>query len=250
VTPGYAKPRSELPWLPYRTTDKVFVINSHNFPSLGFNPAVNGKMPIAAWIPTRSQSADDLVGSNNGTLTNGASIVADTGAGGTDAFDFDGVDDHVVLPADLLPDVFAISGWVKTTGRMTILGAIANDTNGRSVQIGTTGARRPYIQISLTDDTYFFLSSTPPAIPSGVWTHLIFSRNGTAMTVYQDGVALSATFSGASAAAIQPNASNNSIGRITSFYSSGRSDDIRIWDQVMNTTDAADLYAAGRGGQA
>jgi hypothetical protein len=31
VTPGYAKPRSELPWLPYRTTDKVFVINSHNF---------------------------------------------------------------------------------------------------------------------------------------------------------------------------------------------------------------------------
>jgi len=31
VTPGYAKPRSELPWLPYRTRDKVFVINSHNF---------------------------------------------------------------------------------------------------------------------------------------------------------------------------------------------------------------------------
>jgi hypothetical protein len=36
--PGYAKPRSELPWLPYRETDKVFVINSHNFGG-GWTPA-------------------------------------------------------------------------------------------------------------------------------------------------------------------------------------------------------------------
>jgi hypothetical protein len=44
MTPGYAKPRSELPWLPYRTSDKVFVINSHNFA-----PAINLKSNLVWW---------------------------------------------------------------------------------------------------------------------------------------------------------------------------------------------------------
>ena len=53
MTPGYAKPRSELPWLPYRTTDKVFVINSHNFGA----PAINLKDDLVWWWDLSSADA-------------------------------------------------------------------------------------------------------------------------------------------------------------------------------------------------
>jgi len=57
--------------------------------------AVNGKTPIAAWVPTRPQNATDVIVSNDGTLTNGASVVSATGEGGSHAFDLDGVNDFV-----------------------------------------------------------------------------------------------------------------------------------------------------------
>ncbi len=36
MTPGFAKPRSELPWLPYESLDRV-IINSHNFNAPAFD---------------------------------------------------------------------------------------------------------------------------------------------------------------------------------------------------------------------
>jgi hypothetical protein len=72
MTPGYAKPRSELPWLPYRTQDKVFVINSHNFGGAGggFTPA---DITTSVWLDA----------SDSSTLfdaTSGGSTPADGGA--------------------------------------------------------------------------------------------------------------------------------------------------------------------------
>jgi hypothetical protein len=67
--PGYAKPRHELPWLPYRETDKVFVINSHNFGG-GWTPA---EITTALWLDAADSS----------TLfdaTSGGSLVAADGA--------------------------------------------------------------------------------------------------------------------------------------------------------------------------
>jgi hypothetical protein len=69
MTPGNAKPRSELPWLPYRETDKVFVINSHNFGG--------------AWTPADITTALWLDAADPSTLfdaTSGGSLVAANGA--------------------------------------------------------------------------------------------------------------------------------------------------------------------------
>lgn len=38
MTPGFAKPREELPWLPYGECSRV-IINAHNFPSSAWTPA-------------------------------------------------------------------------------------------------------------------------------------------------------------------------------------------------------------------
>jgi len=61
VTPGYAKPRSELPWLPYRTNDKVFVINSHNFDTLDPDAAAYIAAVEAADVATLATKYRDAI---------------------------------------------------------------------------------------------------------------------------------------------------------------------------------------------
>jgi hypothetical protein len=99
MIPGFAKSRQELPWLPYPESDKVFVINAHNFPSAGFSPAVNGKMPIVAWIPSRDDAGNGTTTLNDlgNNSVDGSFVglptsawVANTDAGGVRALDFTG----------------------------------------------------------------------------------------------------------------------------------------------------------------
>jgi hypothetical protein len=58
MTPGFAKPRSELPWLPYEEQDRV-IINAHNF-----TPAIT-----YGWeTPLSIAAVGDAVVSTEGTL--------------------------------------------------------------------------------------------------------------------------------------------------------------------------------------
>jgi hypothetical protein len=242
MTPGYAKPRSELPWLPYRETDKVFVINSHNFGAGAFDPSVNGKDPIAAWIPTRSQSADDLVGSNDGTLTNGASIVADTGAGGAYAFSFDGVNDHVLLANFGSVTSWSIAAWVKQTSASDYPSPVAI-TFGSSTNNGIVGRLGSYRM--LRSNTMLNVQGAFATV-LGDWVHLVAVWDGTAGTLYANGTARTG--------AVNDSLWSVSGSRIGDGNGStkfpGLVDDVRIWDQVLGATDIADLHAAQRGGNA
>lgn len=112
--------------------------------------AVNGKEPIAAWIPSLDDAGNgtttltDLVGDKNGTLTNFAltgstsNWVADTNAGGIRALDFDGTNDNVNI-GDNFNDVitgasakWAVSAWVNltTTANVAIVSKIADGNHG------------------------------------------------------------------------------------------------------------------------
>jgi len=69
MTPGYGKPRSELPWLPYEEQDRV-IINAHNF-----TPAI--------WTPAQISTSLWLDASDAATLfdaVSGGSLVAADGA--------------------------------------------------------------------------------------------------------------------------------------------------------------------------
>lgn len=67
MTPGYAKPRSELPWLPYKEHDRV-IINAHNFGST-WTPA-----QISTYLWVRAADASTLY-----DATSGGSLVAADG---------------------------------------------------------------------------------------------------------------------------------------------------------------------------
>jgi hypothetical protein len=69
MTPGFGKPRSQLPWLPYEEQDRV-IINSHNF-----TPAI--------WTPAQISTSLWLDASDAATLfdaVSGGSLVAADGA--------------------------------------------------------------------------------------------------------------------------------------------------------------------------
>ncbi len=257
MTPGYAKPRSELPWLPYRETDKMFVINSHNFgggPAV-FDPSVNGKMPIAAWIPSRTQSADDFFGVNNGTLTNGASIVADTGAGGTDAFNFDGVNDYVAAGVQAgLSGSASASFWIKRSGGINLHGIVGcSNAAGANISFHCELANGSNLGALWGANPYLRVWGSNPVVMLNTWSHGCVVRSGSAgnwtVQIYIDGT-LSLSFATAIATGSDQPLSIGRPGAFNGQYFPGRIDDVRIWNQALNATDVAALYAAQRGGQA
>jgi hypothetical protein len=222
--------------------------------------AVNGKEPIAAWIPSRDTAGNgtttltDLVGSNNGTLTNmvaASDWVADTDAGGVRALDFDGVNDFVSLPNTVqIPDEYTICGWVKiAANRATILGFSASDSAFRSSQWGTTGLRVPYFQISLAGG--YFFTTGGGTLNAGQWYHLAFTRSGATAKVYVNGVDTLAATSGGAVGGMLANTNTRRIGsNVTggaSVFADARQDDIRIFNQVLTLADIEYLYAGGFG---
>jgi hypothetical protein len=262
MIPGFAKSREDLPYLPYRTSDKVYVINSHNFGGGAFSPAVNGKMPIAAWIPSRDDAGNgtttltDLVGSNDGTLTNmdpATDWVADTDAGGVRALDFDGVNDTTVHDRLILPsNVFSISTWVKPVSVSGVRMLVA--------QYGSTTFDRGWYLAVISGAVRFLVSPNGGLIPwgqggtvsTGSWQHIVSVSTGSAFKIYIDGNPVTTSLTGTYPSTIFNSSVDFQIGARhgTDSPYSGLQDDARVFDQALDATDVADLYAAGRGGDA
>lgn len=195
-------------------------------------------MPVAAWIPTRFQSAEDAVGSNDGTLTNGASIVTNAAAGGTHAFSFDGINDYVLVPNLSAMTAWTISCWSYSTSAVAYpspvclkLGTIA--CNG---VVGEGAQWKP-----IRNDSY--AANKGGTRTENVWQHLLVTWTGTVLSLYVDNVI------GASGAAGSGWGITDS--RIGDGYSTqefkGFIDDVRIWDLVLDSTDRAHLFASGAG---
>jgi hypothetical protein len=271
--PGYAKPRAELPWLPYNESDKVFVINSHNFGPAAFDPSVNGKSPVAVWCPSRDTAGNgtttltDLAGSNNGTLTSmdaATDWVTDTDSGGVRALDFDGVNDHVIVPhATNLRGgtALSVSFWIRTSADVTTERYIVSKAR---ISPALDLEWRIYVQ-----NGRFIWYATPDGLSSSRWFrqsntisgntlyHVVCVYAGsTEQSIYINGSLANNTLTGTIAASIFAGSNNvrlaahgNATTTATLFYAC-RLDDIRIWNQALDATDVSDLYAAGRGGNA
>jgi hypothetical protein len=266
MTPGFAKPRSELPWLPYGETDRV-IINAHNF-TPAWTPAVNGKMPVAAWVPSRDTAGNgtttltDLVGSKNGTLTNmdaATDWVADTDAGGVRALDFDGTDDFATLGSGIvLPSSggLAISWWEKVgTGSGTYRSRFRFYTGTQAFfvfrsadgQYGRLAFARDGVSNSLRCS-----GVVPMASAAGIWVHFVISGTAGAnnttpanWSVFENGV--SKTVDSGNLFSSQT-ANVNQIGWDGVLSGADcRMDDMRVWHQSLDSADAMDLYASGSG---
>jgi len=252
MTPGFAKSRKELFYLPYPEADQV-IINAHNFtPAETF--AVNGKTPIGVWCPSRDSAGNgtttltDRAGSNNGILTNmdaATDWVSDTGAGGIRALDFDGVNDQVIISAAGSINAAAgfLSFWLKPSAWSAgaFDGVFSMRNGGNSFELFKFGADL-FFRYGFGDAQISFARPT-----AGAWAHIIVEWNSASgRSVYVDNslaVTSSGTWTpmtvGGNFVLAQLDGAGNPF--------AGRLDDIRSFNVVSDSTDRSYLYNSGSG---
>jgi hypothetical protein len=264
VTPGFAQPRSKLPWLPYGEQDRV-IINAHNFTPAVFDPSINGKTPIVAWVPSQDDSGNGtatlsaLVGSVTGALTSmdpATDWVADTGAGGARRIDMDGSNDYILSSAQVNVQQRTMNIWVYLTslpgsslhvcGRVNGLNSLIVEGN---IVVMSSGKVYGYCFDSAQRDTS---TSDPTTVSINTWTMLSLTLDGTNAKAWINGVevgSVACTTPDFSSVYTAPNlmVGGRSAVSMAGAFGAFRWDDFCLWDQALTGSDLVDLYASGAG---
>src|SRR5262249_316266 len=185
-------------------------------------------------------TADASGNGNNGTLVNGPLWTA--GRVGNSLF-FDGIDDNVtVLDSNSLDlsSSFTLSAWVNPVSTFTdfrsifaknysyyLYASVAGYCGNGSPLGGFSGATNQIV-------------CQPSPLPINTWTHLAVTYNGSALTLYPNGVAVATSaFSGA----LSPTTGTLQIGA-SQFgeYFKGLIDEVRIYNTALSATEIQTIY--------
>jgi hypothetical protein len=199
--------------------------------------------PIGWWSPSIDEQGNgtttltDLIGSNDGTLTNmetPGDWVSDTNNGGVRCLDIGGTDEFVDV-GDSVMDFhqgttsWSCSAWVKTsTSSQYIIGA-GGVTNGWFMAVHSDSTLRIRMGSSAIQQR---IGSGSTNIADGSWHHVAFAFNYTADTFlgFVDGTE-EITLDNTLAADI---GDYLYIGRLQTGYYTGRIDDVRVYDRALS----------------
>jgi len=185
--------------------------------------------------------ARDNYGTNDGTLTNGASVAQDAARG--PVLELDGDNDYVDLPADNMAagrSEMTLSLWVKP------------DSWAGSDTVYDEYTEAVYWQFSVTGSTFYTRDSSTgtmgsrdndvsmPSVPTGEWHHLAvtYSVSGGKKAVYYDGTEYASTTT-----SIDTLTSDREGARIgyacDGAYFDGRVDDVRLYNRALSAQEVA-----------
>jgi hypothetical protein len=203
------------------------------------------------------KTADDLKGTNNGTLLNGTSFRK--GMVGP-AFSFDGVNDYVQIPhnASLNPGTgdFSVNFWMKTDTLDTQLALLSKRDVCNAVSFwGLVMLADGTIEVEIYDGLININTfSSDISVNDEIWHHVALVRQTTTATLYIDGavhgsgstegitlVANTAPVRFATDVCVGVNGS-------TQFYS-GELDEIQYLNAALTSSQVQDIYNAGAVGQ-
>ncbi|GKS64187.1 hypothetical protein YTPLAS72_14910 [Nitrospira sp.] len=203
-----------------------------------------------------ANATDSSGNSNDGTLTNGASIDTTTSTNivGTGKLSLDGVNDYVNLTPNLANfgalTQGTISAWVKTTSTSGVIFSsndIADAASGTALWINSGKLGFAVYE----NNTALLEVTTTASINDGSW-HLVTVTNGTSGNkLYIDGVQAAVTYNTGSSATNRffddvTGEDTLYIGRDQrsggSTYFNGNIDDVRVYNRVLTSGDVAQLY--------
>ena len=207
---------------------------------------------------------DDIAGESfiRGGI-NGATFSAESGAGGTKSFSFDGSNDYVQHNEN---DVFStqtsgsISVWFKTSysGNYQYLISSGDDsaqTNQLGLAIYNAAGNSVLYFYAIANGGTYSLVEGPTSVADGNWHHAVVVSTGTAWKIYLDGVEEGLTVT---------NGSNNGtwfgdvanrngfdIGRFRqpspTYYFNGKITCVHIYNKALSATEIIQNYEAHKG---
>ena len=197
---------------------------------------------------------------NNGTAV-GTTVVADSGSGGSYAYDFDGVADRIsttFAPASwVTTGVFSLSAWVKydTLGDSGIVGGGIGTSNAGVANVyDTFASNRGHGTVyskGTGGGTYAAraYANDLASVTTSQWYHVLSVGDGTEVRIYVDGVLSGTTAIAAFAASgwtssLEVGCTLSSSTRI--WFLDGRVDDIRAFNRTLNQAEITHL-ATSRG---
>ncbi|MCX6926489.1 MAG: immunoglobulin domain-containing protein, partial [Verrucomicrobia bacterium] len=201
-------------------------------------------------------NAGDVMGSNNGTVVNGAAFLS--GKVGQ-AFSLNGVNQYVSIPdsPSLRPTNLTIEGWVNVSPALGIhvlfgktYGGVASGDSWvvwRDNDAGTLNAR---VYTSSGWGPWLFANWAPVA---GTWHHIAFAFDSGAHTqaLYVDGLAVAG---GAVSGDLTYDTHPLVIGAeiedgVLSYFVNGLIDEVSFYNRALTPTEMQAIYNAGSAGK-
>ncbi len=182
--------------------------------------------------PGTGTTWNDLVGNNNGTLTNGPTF----NSGNKGSIVFDGVDDYASIPGMVLNNYtnFTVNTWVKfnQASRYEI---IWSAYNGYFSVIKFPNI----IYFSVAGSTGQAASTTTTTL-TNVWYNIVAVRSSGVSYLYLNGI-LEGTFTGAVSTAASP--SEYRLGNyVASYYLSGNIANNIIYNRALSSQEVLQNY--------
>jgi PKD repeat protein len=205
---------------------------------------------LVSWWPGEG-NANDIIGSNNATLVNGATF----GSGEVgQAFSLNGAGAFVSAsdsPSLDITNQITIEAWIYIDALTPYYGTY----NARIVDKSAPGLNNGYLLDYIPDNLRFYAGNNAAAgstpLPPHQWTHVAGVYDGTSAKVYVDGV-LDGSAPGSGPIPVNNlplTIGANSTGAFGGNYFNGLIDEVSIYDRALSPSEIQAIYNAGSAGK-
>jgi hypothetical protein len=189
--------------------------------------------------PGTGTAWNDLVGNNNGTLTNGPTF----NSGNKGSIVFDGVDDYVEVPNFNIANTITVDVWVKKTSGNSWQGWLGNWNtigNGDSWLLTQNDSNRASFYIMHTDTVGDNIVDTSGTIIENVWYNYTGIFTNSTLSLYKNGSLVN------SKSTLQNTIYQNSLkiwcGRFSTFYLNGQLSNGKVYNRALSATEIAQNF--------
>ena len=230
-----------------------------NFLAIGamllFNSLGWGQIPnyvptngLVGWWPFNGNANDESGNGNNGTV-NGAILTTDRNGVANSAYYFSSsgcatrIDVNVNTSS--IQTGLTMSVWVMNVGNgclgPRLLEFWGNDGPGQA-QWGTAYGSLNLYGIGSITSTGFSCAAGIPMSPNNIWSHLVYTNNGSQGKFYKDGVLIT-TINSTGNPILASSAAFGRMNHPAYDAYNGNLDDIGIWNRALSDCEVAALYS-------